>query len=189
MRTPKIVILAGPSQIGKSAVIRQLVEEFQWKFVTTYTTRLPRPEERDGKDYHFLTRSKFQEMIRANVFVEWDYFLASYGGIGRRTFYQPAKHQKVLHAIARMALRLEKRSSNAMAVFLAPQDRMLVYERIERRFSDPLVVKDRMAHVEEEMLHAPLFGNVVTIGSAMTVAEVAAVVQRLVLRTASHSGS
>ncbi len=78
----KTIMIVGPSQIGKSAAIAQLAAAYDYQFVTTYTTRAPREEERDGHDYHFLTEREFQQLIASGGFVDWDYFLNSYGGIG-----------------------------------------------------------------------------------------------------------
>jgi guanylate kinase len=182
MGNQQIVMLAGPSQIGKSAVIKELVDRFNWSFITTYTTRAPRSEEINGRDYHFLTQHQFQQLISANAFVDWDYFLGSYGGIGRRTFYQLSDRPKVLHVLARMAIRLEQRSRNAIAIFLAPEDVSLVHARIGKRFADPLVAKARLAHVEEEMLHAALFRKVVRIDATMSITDVAGAIQACLMK-------
>jgi guanylate kinase len=121
-------------------------------------------------------------LISANAFVDWDYFLGSYGGIGRRTFYQLSDRPKVLHVLARMAIRLEQRSRNAIAIFLAPEDVSLVHARIGKRFADPLVAKARLAHVEEEMLHAALFRKVVRIDATMSITDVAGAIQACLMK-------
>lgn len=169
----RVLMVVGPSQVGKSSTIRALVENHAYDFVTNYTTRPPRRDEIDGLDYHFITEERFQLMVRERAFIDWDYFLSSYGGIGRRSFYKTSDRPRVMHVLARMALRMEQQSRVAMAVFLAPEDLSVVYARVKALFPDPAVAAARYAHVEEEMLHAGMFRRVVTVGPNMSVDEVA----------------
>lgn len=168
--------------MGKSAAIEQLVSYFGYAFVTTYTTRAPRISEIDGRDYFFLTRAAFQQMVRAGDFIDWDYFLSSYGGIGRQTFLESNTRPKVLHVLARMALRLEQRYPDAAAVFLVPEDVSVIYDRIRRTFHDPDIAEARCRHVDEEILHSTMSRRVVTVARSMTVMDVAARINLLLTR-------
>src|ERR1051325_11352255 len=109
-----VVMIVGPSQVGKSAAIVELVSRHNYRFVPTYTTRVPRTAEVDGRDYHFLTPNEFQRRICANEFNDWDYFLSNYGGIPSQPFLQPGDERTVLHVLARMALRIEQRHHQAV---------------------------------------------------------------------------
>lgn len=169
----RILMIVGPSQVGKSAAIKELVDHYGYHFITTYTTRAPRAGEIDGRDYHFLTQPTFQRLIGANEFIDWDYFLSSYGGIGRRTFLQRSRRPKVLHVLARMALRIEQRYRRATAVFLTPEDMSVVYKRIRARFADPLIADARCAHADEEMLHSGMFRKVIRVCPTMSISDVA----------------
>lgn len=168
-----VLMVVGPSQVGKSTMIAALIKNYGYSFLTPHTTREPRSGEIDGRDYHFLTRARFQQLIRDREFVDWDYFLGNYGGIERRSFLVASTRPVVLHVLARMALRLEQRFQHAIAVFIAPADISVVYERVSARFTDPAIARARYAHVDEEMLHAPLFQRTLTIDRATTVDKVA----------------
>lgn len=72
-----LVIITGPSRVGKTTIIDKLLEivPSSARFVTT-TTRPPRPKERDGVDYYFRSREEFKAGIESGEFIEW---VESYG--------------------------------------------------------------------------------------------------------------
>lgn len=71
-RRGRLVVLAGPSAVGKSTVVRVLRERVPGMlFSVSATTRDPRPGEVDGQDYHFVTRAEFDRMIDAGELLEW----------------------------------------------------------------------------------------------------------------------
>jgi guanylate kinase len=76
--TPKVVILSAPSGGGKTAVTRALLERYPNRFgySVSATTRKPRPGEREGKAYHFISREEFKRRVAAGEFLEW----AQYAG-------------------------------------------------------------------------------------------------------------
>ncbi|MBN2492409.1 MAG: guanylate kinase [Planctomycetes bacterium] len=67
----RIVVLSGPSAVGKTTVARHLVADPALERVVTVTTRPPRPREVDGRDYHFLDRAEFERRRAAGEFLEW----------------------------------------------------------------------------------------------------------------------
>ncbi|MPZ51570.1 MAG: guanylate kinase [Acidimicrobiia bacterium] len=72
----RLVVLSGPSGVGKSTVLSHLGERYRFQFSVSATTRPPRPHERQGVDYHFVGASDFEEMIVHGLLVEW----AEFGG-------------------------------------------------------------------------------------------------------------
>jgi guanylate kinase len=70
--TPLLLIFSAPSGTGKTTLARRLVAAHPGAlFSISYTTRPPRGGEKDGVDYHFVSRERFQQMIAAGAFVEW----------------------------------------------------------------------------------------------------------------------
>ena len=67
----RIVVLSGPSGVGKTTVAGRLLEDPVFERVVTATTRAPRPGEEDGRDYHFLDPAEFERRRAAGAFVEW----------------------------------------------------------------------------------------------------------------------
>ena len=76
-----LFIISAPSGSGKSTLVsevRRLVEGLE--FSISYTTRQPRGSEEDGREYHFTSREKFQEMLAADEFLEWAEVFGNYYG-------------------------------------------------------------------------------------------------------------
>jgi guanylate kinase len=71
-----LVVISGPSGVGKSTILKRLADDIEYVFSVSATTREPRPGEVDGVDYHFVKRSEFERMISDGEFVEH----AEYGG-------------------------------------------------------------------------------------------------------------
>jgi guanylate kinase len=70
--TPLLLILSAPSGTGKTTLARRLVAAHPGAlFSVSYTTRPPRGDEKDGLDYHFVSRARFQQMIAEGAFLEW----------------------------------------------------------------------------------------------------------------------
>jgi len=69
----KIIVLNGPSGVGKTTLYKKLLEDFseRLELSVSATTRAPRPGERDGRDYYFLSREAFQKKAAVGDFVEW----------------------------------------------------------------------------------------------------------------------
>jgi guanylate kinase len=67
-----LLIISSPSGAGKTTLTRDLLEYFSdFTFSVSHTTRKPRANERDGNDYYFVDRSKFDELVRRDAFIEW----------------------------------------------------------------------------------------------------------------------
>ncbi|MGC9453360.1 MAG: guanylate kinase [Phycisphaerae bacterium] len=66
-----LVVISGPSGVGKSTIAHEVVQRTGAEFSVSATTRSPRPHERDGRDYHFVDREKFEKMIADGELLEW----------------------------------------------------------------------------------------------------------------------
>ena len=76
-----IVLISGPSGVGKDVIKDTLLQKYDnYRFITTYTTRPRRAEEKDGKDYHFLSEEQFKAKIRSGDFLEWAKVYGKYYG-------------------------------------------------------------------------------------------------------------
>ncbi len=147
--------------MGKSALVDTAVTT-GWEFFTPFTTRPPRPGEVLGRDYHFVSVEQFQEQIRRNAFVEWDFTLGHYYGTGYELFEAVSDDNLVvLHALARIALRLREHFPDAVLVFLDGIDDESLETRLSGRGTSPEEISARRAHWKEERVHAPLFNEIV----------------------------
>ena len=70
--SPLLIVISGPSAVGKDSVVQRLLEDTEaFTFVVTVNTRSPRPGERPGVDYHFVTREKFLQMVADGEMLEY----------------------------------------------------------------------------------------------------------------------
>lgn len=121
----RVVVLSGPSAVGKSTVVRCLRERIpNLHFSVSATTRAPRPGEVDGVDYHFVTPARFQRLIDDGALLEW---AEIHGGLQRSgTLAEPVRAatsagQPVLIEVDLAGARaIKKAMPEAITVFLAP---------------------------------------------------------------------
>lgn len=120
----KPIIISGPSGSGKSTLIKKLFAEFPDKFgfSISHTTRQPRPGEMDGKDYHFTTIQKFQDLINNGKFLEWAQFSGNYYGTSVKAVEDIIKNGKIcLLDIDMQGVKSIKQSNlDAKYLFLSP---------------------------------------------------------------------
>ncbi len=155
----RLVVLAGPSAVGKSTVVSRLRDDVDsLYFSVSMTTRQPRPGERDGVDYFFVTPEAFQEHIDAGDMLEW---ADIHGGLQRSgTPAQPVvrameEGRPVLVEVDLAGARNVKAAMpEAETVFLAPPSWDVLVERLTGRGTEPQDVIDRRLHTAETELAA-----------------------------------
>jgi guanylate kinase len=161
----KVFVITGPSGVGKGTLIRGLLEKVpELELSVSATTRTPRPGERDGGDYHFLSPQEFERRAAAGDFLEH----ASYSGSRYGTLRSEV--EKRLRAGRPVALEIEVQGARqvraampeAVAVFIAPPSREALRARLIGRGTDtPEQVQTRMETAEEELAAQPEFAHVI----------------------------
>lgn len=144
----RLVVLLGPSAVGKSTVVHRLREEIpQLYFSVSMTTRDPRPGEVDGRDYFYVTREEFQEKIDAGEMLEW---ADIHGGLQRSgTPAGPVRDalsegRPVLVEVDIVGARnVARMMPEANTVFLAPPSWGVLVDRLVGRGTEPQDVIDR----------------------------------------------
>lgn len=135
MNDYQIFVLAGPTAVGKGTVVRELRERFPNLVVSiSATTRAPRPGERDGVDYFFVTESQFDSLIESDGLLEWAVVHGKnrYGTPRRWVLEQAALGKVVLLEIDLDGARqVRRRLPEAKFIFLAPPS----WEELERRLA------------------------------------------------------
>lgn len=176
--TARLVVVSGPSGVGKSSLVDAAVAR-NWRFVTPYTTRVPRPSEVPGRDYHFLTVAQFHQGIRDRRFSGWDFTLGQYYGSGQELGQEALGNAPViLHALARLALRLRDSFEQAHLVFLDCADDTILERRLHDRGVGGAELTVRRLHWAEERTHAPLFDEALN-GDELDVAGRSHLLERL----------
>jgi guanylate kinase len=161
----RVFVITGPSGVGKGTLIRGLMERLpELELSVSATTRAPRPGERDGVDYHFLTREEFDRRVSAGEFVEHaDYAGRSYGTLRSELEERVRAGAPVVLEIEVQGARQVRRSlPEAVQVFIAPPSLDALRTRlIGRGTDDPEEVERRLRVAAEELAAQPEFAHVV----------------------------
>jgi guanylate kinase len=163
----RVVVLSGPSGVGKSMVVQCLRERVpNLQFSVSATTRAPRPGEIDGVDYHFVSPTHFQQLIDDGALLEW---AEIHGGLHRSgTLAEPvraatASGLPVLIEVDLAGARaLKKAMSEAITVFLAPPSWADLEARLVGRDTEtPEAIRRRLDTARIEMAAQDEFDEVV----------------------------
>jgi len=155
---PLIVVLHGPSGVGKDSVIEALRARTGIHRATSSNSRPMRDGEADGDDYHFFTRQEFEEKIKAGDFLEHANVYGDYKGLERRELEDPlAREEDVLiRTDLQGARELRGLLRGAVFVLLTAESREALRERLRGRDTeDPDSLARRLAEVDAELEDAP----------------------------------
>ncbi|MEX2080879.1 MAG: guanylate kinase, partial [Dehalococcoidia bacterium] len=132
---PVVVVLHGPSGVGKDAVVDRLSAEFGLHRPTSTTSRPPRVREVDGVHYHFISREEFERKIRAGDFLEYAPVYDDWKGLEREEFTRALAGAKdiVIRTDVQGARTWRRRRQAAVFVFLAAEDRDVLRARLLAR--------------------------------------------------------
>lgn len=164
--TSRIAVLSGPGGVGKGTVIAALRERLRdWSVSVSVTTRAPRPGERDGVEYHFVSDAAFDRMIDDDELLEWAAFGGHRYGTPWRTVREPIADGRsvLLELEIHGALAVKKEFPQATLIFLHPPDLDTLVARLQTRGADDDErVAERMALAEWELAQASAFDHRVT---------------------------
>jgi guanylate kinase len=157
-----ILVITGPSGVGKGTLIRLLLDRFpRMALSISATTRAPRPGERHGVDYWFLSPEEFQRRIEGDEFLEW----AEYAGHRYGTLKSELERDVdvlVLEIEVQGARQVRERLPEAVSVFIAPPSEEALRTRLVGRGSDvPEQIEQRLAVASEELAAREEFDHVV----------------------------
>jgi len=151
---PLVIVLHGPSGVGKDTVIDMLRERTGIHRATSSTSRLPRENEVDGNHYHFLSEIQFEQKIRAGDFAEWARVYDDYKGLERREVEEPLREGRdvIIRTDVQGARTWRERLDGAVFIFLMAEDREVLRSRLSSRGSeDADSLARRIAELEEEL--------------------------------------
>ena len=163
--TPLLVVLSGPSGVGKDAVLSRMREGgVSYHFTVTATTRAQRPAERDGIDYIFFTSAQFDRMVEQDGFLEWAHVYGSRYGVPKDQVRKALEQGKdvLLKADVQGAATLKRLAPEAVFIFLvAPSMEELERRLRDRKTESTTDVNLRLSTARAEMGHQPMFDYVV----------------------------
>jgi guanylate kinase len=160
-----VFVITGPSGVGKGTLIRGLLERVpELELSVSATTRLPRPGERDGIDYHFLTPERFETRVQAGDFVEHATYSGNRYGTLRSELERcvAAGVPVVLEIEVQGARQVRQAMPEATAVFIAPPSLDALRARLVGRGTDSTdQVDERLHTARAELAAQPEFAHVV----------------------------
>jgi guanylate kinase len=161
-----LIVLSGPSGVGKDAVLARMRRSKRpFHYVVTATTRLRRAREKNGLNYHFLSRKEFQRMIDNRQFLEWANVYGNYYGVPKDAV-TPALSKGVdtiVKVDVQGAATIKKIMSQAVCIFLVPPTLEALEKRLKRRRSEcSQDLALRLARAKEEIESLPFFDYVIT---------------------------
>ena len=162
---PLLVVLSGPSGVGKDSILMRMRDiGFPFHFVVTATSRVQRPGERDGYDYHFVSKERFEEMITGGELLEWAEVYGHYKGIPKREISQALQSGRdvILRIDVQGAATIKRLAPDAVFIFLAPGSFDELHNRLQwRRTESPDQMQQRLAMARREMDSLDAFDYVV----------------------------
>jgi len=163
-----ILVISAPSGAGKSTLVKRLIASLpDLAFCVSHTTRPPREGEKEGRDYFFVTRRRFERMIAEGGFIEWaEVFGHLYGTSKAQLEKALADGRDVLLDIdVQGHQQVRKRLPEALSVFVLPPSFQELKRRLAARHSDsPQVVERRLAAARQEISHWPEYDYLVVNG-------------------------
>ncbi len=152
-----LFIVSAPSGAGKTSLVKALVERLDHiRLSISYTTRPPRPGERDGEDYHFVSEEEFQAMVRQGAFLEHARVFGHSYGTSRAWIEEQlqADTDVILEIDWQGARQVRELLPGAVSIFILPPSREVLLQRLRGRGQDPEdVIARRMAKAVDEMRH------------------------------------
>jgi guanylate kinase len=166
METPgNLFCVAAPSGAGKSSLVKALLELDSHLLVSvSHTTRAPRGQEVDGREYRFIDEPTFRAMVGRGEFFEWAQVHGNLYGTSRKAIEERLMHGQdvVLEIDWQGALQIKQLFPHAVLIFILPPSWQELEQRLRRRGEDqPEVIATRLANAREEVAQARHFDYVV----------------------------
>ena len=164
-RRGRLFVLSGPSGVGKDAVLAKVRKLGQpYYFTITATTRHPRPGERDGVDYIFLARDKFERMIEAGELLEWAEVYGNLYGVPKAQVVEARDRglDVIMKIDVQGAATIRRLTPDAALIFLAPPDMPTLERRLRiRNTESESEFRLKLETAYAEMKEAARFDHVV----------------------------
>src|SRR6266480_5794382 len=150
-----VFIISAPSGSGKSTLVnnvRKLIPDLE--FSVSYTTRAPRGNEQNGREYFFISRPEFEARIAKNEFLEYADVFGNYYGTARRFLQQAEEHghDLLLDIDVQGAAQIKSKIPEATSIFILPPDRKELEKRLRVRGLDSAEeIQRRLANASREI--------------------------------------
>ena len=154
-----MVILSSPSGVGKTTLTKKIQQKYSsFKISVSHTTRSPRPNEIDGLDYHFVSKQKFENLIKQKKFYEYAKIFENFYGTLKKDVDETIVKNDLIFDIdwqgTQQLAGNDSTGEDLVSIFVLPPDNHELETRLQRRAQDSKeVVRVRMAKASDEMSH------------------------------------
>jgi guanylate kinase len=160
-----LFVVAAPSGAGKSSLVKALLElDAHLQVSISHTTRAPRGQEQNGREYWFINKAQFQAMVDQDGFVEWAHVHSNLYGTSRHAIEARLQggEDVVLEIDWQGAVQIKKLFPRAVLIFILPPSYEELHQRLMRRGEDAAeVIEQRMVNAHHEVAQARHFDFVV----------------------------
>ena len=152
-----IIVLSSPSGAGKTTLVKKISRLKNYTISTSYTTRTPRTNEVNGKDYFFVKKKKFKSLIKEKQFLEHAEVFKNYYGSSKKLVLSKLKKGKnVIFDIdwqGTKQIKQKKLKYKLITFFILPPSRKVLYQRLSNRdMKDKLIAGERMKQFDKDIL-------------------------------------
>lgn len=160
-----LVVFSGPSGVGKDSLLQRLLEvNPQIRLSVSATTRSPRGEEQHGKDYFFLSKEEFQEMIDQDGMLEYAVYCENYYGTPRQPVEEGIRQGQdmILEIEVQGGAQVRQQNPASVSIFVLPPSMKVLSQRLHKRGTDSEeVIQKRLAKAREEIQKANQYDYIV----------------------------
>ena len=164
-RRPLLIVLSGPSGVGKDAVLTRLKEKnYPLRYIITMTTRTRRATERDNVDYRFISSTRFQKLIENGELLEWANVYGNWYGVPKQAVKKALAREEdtIVKIDVQGATTIKKIAPQAVFIFLMPPSMEELAMRLRQRYTETTSdITLRLQKAEEENKQLPIFDYVV----------------------------
>ena len=153
-----IIILSSPSGAGKTTLVKKLSSIENFEISISYTTRIPRLNEENGKDYYFINTKDFNELIRKNELLEYAEVFSNFYGSSKKKVIQNLKLGKNVDFDidwqGTKQIKEKNLSYKLISIFILPPSKKTLVNRLsERENNDEKIINQRMKKFEIDVKH------------------------------------
>jgi guanylate kinase len=160
-----LFIISAPSGAGKTTLCQAVLRRFpDMLYSVSHTTRLPRPGETPGIDYHFIAKDQFTRLIESGEWAEWAKVHGNYYGTAAKFLNQGLEAGKdiLLDIDVQGMLKILKRFPDSVTIFIRPPSLETLRDRLESRGADrPEIIETRMTNAKKEMAQDHRYRHVI----------------------------
>ena len=153
-----IVILSSPSGAGKTTLVKKISSRNNYNISISHTTRKPRLNEKDGKDYFFINNQKFKNLIKKKKFLEYaKVFKNYYGSLKETVINNLKKGENVIFDIdwqGTKQIKNKKLNYKIITIFILPPSKKELFKRLLKRDKkDKKIASERMKQFKDDVMH------------------------------------